>query len=227
MERGESEITARLPVLLLADSQLLFWRDGERPFLASVRELLRAQAPSAAYIGASNGDQPEFFDLFRSAMESIGITDSRMILRTLPEDDAAYLERADLIVLAGGDERAGWDAFRSTGIDAIVARRYRAGALVVGISAGAVQLGLRGDVEGVDRRPRLGIVPYLIDVHREAHDWTHLKRAVAEQGVTGLGIPSGGGAFFHEDCAVQPIRRPVTECTIADHVLRVSAIFPP
>src|SRR5258708_7389212 len=73
------------PIFLLADSQLLFWRDGDELFLGRVRALLAAddesagRAPRAAYLGASNGDAPEFYQLFLAAMDQIEVRDCRQI----------------------------------------------------------------------------------------------------------------------------------------------------
>src|SRR5215472_1459840 len=129
------------PVFLLADSQLLFWREGGRPFLARAAELLAADGVSgpvrAAYLGASNGDAPEFYDLFVAAMAEIGIADCRLIPTAVAAEDHAYLESADLILLAGGDVERGWRAFEHAGLPPKLLARYYAGALLVGISAGA------------------------------------------------------------------------------------------
>ena len=59
------------PLYLLADSQLLFWKEAEH----GIVDRLRADVDSpskAAYLGASNGDNPEFYALFTAAMESAG-----------------------------------------------------------------------------------------------------------------------------------------------------------
>ena len=73
------------PIILLADSQLLFYRDEAGSFLE--RRVLPLFAedepdpildPKAAYLGASNGDAPEFYDLFLSAMSTIGIRTCRL-----------------------------------------------------------------------------------------------------------------------------------------------------
>ena len=61
------------PLFLLADSQLLFWRRGGAPFLNSVRDVIDVSSPKAAYIGASNADDPEYYSIFVAAMEMIGI----------------------------------------------------------------------------------------------------------------------------------------------------------
>jgi len=66
----------------------LFWRIDETPFLFSLRELIKSESPSAAYIGASNDDNPDYHSIFESAMESIGIEDRRMISSSLSSDEA-------------------------------------------------------------------------------------------------------------------------------------------
>ncbi|HEY7216186.1 MAG TPA: Type 1 glutamine amidotransferase-like domain-containing protein, partial [Thermoanaerobaculia bacterium] len=137
--------TSLKPIFLLADSQLLFWRDEEgRRFLDRARELIAAEAPEkqpkAAYLGASNGDAPEFYELFLAAMAEIGVRDCRHVPARPAAGDLAFLEEAGLILLAGGDVRRGWTTFEETGVKDKLMERYYAGALLIGISAGAVQL---------------------------------------------------------------------------------------
>jgi len=71
------------PIFLLADSQLLFFRDEGGSVLERARQLIEEEEPGkeilAAYIGASNGDAREFYDLFTAAMDSVGIRTTRMI----------------------------------------------------------------------------------------------------------------------------------------------------
>ncbi|MDT5320345.1 MAG: hypothetical protein QOD88_2867, partial [Mycobacterium sp.] len=98
------------PLYLLADSQLLFWKRQDRLLLEAALDGLALDTPlGAAYIGASNGDRPEFYGIFEAAVDAIGITDRRMIDSSFGPDDRAFLERAQLIVLAGGDVRLGWN----------------------------------------------------------------------------------------------------------------------
>ncbi len=219
------------PIFLFADSQLLFWRDGGKLFLERVRGLLDAPVPAAAYVGASNGDRPEFYQLFRGAMEGIGVSDCRMIPERPSPEDLDFFDRADLILLAGGDVERGWQAFEANGQEGRVTERYHAGALLIGISAGAVQLGLHGyrqDAEGkIDLFDTFQLIPLLIDVHQEP-DWRRLTRSMPQVGdyVQGLGIPSGGGAIAHPDMTVEPVRRPLTEFSARDDEVRQSLIIP-
>ncbi|HEV2843244.1 MAG TPA: Type 1 glutamine amidotransferase-like domain-containing protein [Thermoanaerobaculia bacterium] len=204
------------PIFLLADSQLLFWRDEEgKRFLERARALIEADAPGgrpkAAYLGASNGDAPEFFDLFVAAMAEIRIQDCRHIPARPASDDLAFLAEADLILLSGGDVRQGWEAFQESGLRDKIAERYYAGAVLVGVSAGAVQLGLKGWDQN-EVFDTFSLVPFVVDVHDEPQ-WSGLHRALPKTGehVRGFGIPSGAGALYHSDYSVEPVRSPLTE----------------
>lgn len=207
------------PLYLLADSQLLFWKRGGRLLLESAVDGLASCGPlNAAYIGASNGDQPEFYEIFEAAMDAVGVTDRRMVGASFGADDRAFLERARMIVLAGGDVRIGWNAFESTGMADVIRTRYTRGAVLVGISAGAVQLGRYGIVDTAKSVPTglidvFQLVPAIIDAHDERSGWARLSRTIdALRGaVYGLGIPSGGGIVVHDDATIEPLRRPACE----------------
>ncbi|WP_082945591.1 Type 1 glutamine amidotransferase-like domain-containing protein [Mycobacterium sp. E2733] len=204
------------PLYLLADSQLLFWKRRERLLLEGALGGLARDTPvCAAYIGASNGDRPEYYEIFEAAMDAIGITDRRMIDSSFGPGDRAFLDRARLIVLAGGDVRLGWDTFEKTGMKDVIVRRHAQGAVLVGISAGAVQLGRHGIVETPDPCVSelldvFDLVPMVIDAHDERGGWARLSRTVEQLAgsTTGLGIPSGGGVIVHVDGTIDPLRRP-------------------
>lgn len=205
------------PIYLLADSQLLFWRDGGLPFLDRVRLAIPGSSPRAAYLGASNGDHPDFYAIFTAAMEGVGITRCRMIPTGPTAEDLAWLGRADVVLLAGGDVGRGWDAFSASGLREAVVRRHREGAVVMGISAGAVQLGLLGWPQGKPAAELLfgtfGLVPFVVDAHAEESDWEELRRVVGLRGgaLRGLGIPRGGGIVVHPDGTVEAVRHPAYE----------------
>ncbi|PIB75852.1 peptidase [Mycobacterium celatum] len=215
---GRAAVTGTAPQLqplyLLADSQLLFWKRQDRLLLdAALDGFAWDTAFSAAYIGACNGDRPEFYEIFEAAIEPIGITDRRMIASSFGPDDRAFLERAELIVLAGGDVRRGWNTFEKTGMKNVIRQRYAQGALLVGISAGAVQLGRYGIVEKSELLDVFNLAPVVIDTHDERSEWARLARTIQslEGGATGLGLPSGGGVVVHPDITIEPLRRPAHE----------------
>ncbi len=205
------------PIFLFSDSQLLFHpgEDG-RPVLAEVREAQDSNALKAAYIGASNGDDPMFFSIFEAAMDLIGITDRRMVFADYNEEDRAYLQEANLILLAGGDVAKGWEAIKEMQQDII--QRYYAGAILIGVSAGAVQLGLGGWTRDLpqghgDLFDTFKLIPFYVDAHDEDQGWERLKTIIGNTDISirGLGIPKGGGLIYHPDHTLEPLRQTLVE----------------
>lgn len=182
------------PVFLLADSAPLFVSREVPDALRSARGPGRGEVLRAAYVGASNGDAPEHFDVFLSAMQRAGADRAEQVSATFGAEDRRRIERADWIVLAGGDVERGWRALACSGMAAAIRRRRREGAVVIGISAGAVQLGLGTAVAGGGWLATFGLVPRVIDVHDEAGGWRRLDRAARRAEKSGIGIPSGGAA---------------------------------
>jgi peptidase E len=222
------------PIYLLADSQLLFWKPNGKTWLQTVRDQIDKDEPKAAYIGASNGDLPEFFSIFEGAMEQVGITDCRMIFSDYQTEDRTYLEDADLILLAGGDVGAGWRVIEQTGMSQDIIHKYYDNTLLMGISAGAVQLGLRGwsgemPEEEDDTFETFKLIPYVLDAHDEANHWDRLKRMVrmSDSYVKGMGLPTGGGLVYHPDHTLEPIRHSITELARGEDELVQNLLFPP
>lgn len=232
------------PIYLFADSQLLFWKSGGKLLLeglaaggagpaAGAASLGAAATIPATYIGASNGDAPEFYSIFEGAMDAVGITERRMIRAAYDADDREFLERAQLIVLAGGDVQRGWNSFQTTGMKQAILARYAQGAVLVGVSAGAVQLGRRAIAETKDSSALelldvFNLVPAIIDVHDEHREWSRLSRTVhmLEGEITGLGIPSGGGLIVHPDGTFEALRRPVDEFSWDGSQIKHSILLP-
>ncbi|RAU92900.1 peptidase [Mycobacterium colombiense] len=209
-------VPQRQPLYLLADSQLLFWkRDHHRLLIEEALDGLASdKPPSAAYIGASNGDRMEFYDIFDAAMDAAEITDRGMVRSSFGPDDRALLDRAELIVLAGGDVRRGWTTFEKTRMKDVILDRYAKGAVVVGVSAGAVQLGRHEladtpETSATELLTLFNLVPMVVDAHDERAGWTRLSRTIQllDGSVTGLGIPAGGGVIAHPGGTIEPLRR--------------------
>jgi cyanophycinase len=203
------------PVYLLADSQLLFLHADDNGLTSGIRANLRSTDPRAAYIGASNNDRTEFYDLFVAAMELMGVSSCRMVPSQLADEDRVFLEEADLILLAGGDVEQGWQVFERNGMKDLILRKRYDGSILVGISAGAVQLGLGALTAGPQPKKLglFGFVPFYVGAHEENDEWWNLRALVnlSPSGVRGVGIPMGGGAIYWPDGTLEPIRRPLTE----------------
>ena len=198
------------PIVLLADSQLLFWRENDRLLLERV-----LKGPKAAYIGASNGDNPDFYAIFVATMEGAGGFDCRMIPSAVSDADLAFLNDADIILLAGGDVELGWRTFVSNGLNNHIVRRYFEGATLIGISAGAVQLGLCGLAADGSLIETFKLVPFVIGAHEESHNWktTRDLLRLSPTNMRAIGLPTGGGAIYHPDQTLEPLRHPLVELT--------------
>ena len=196
------------PIVLLADSQLLFWRANDQLLLERI-----LKESKAAYIGASNGDNPDFYAIFVAAMEGFGIFDCRMIPSAVAEADLAFLNDADIILLAGGDVELGWRTFLTNGLNNHIVRRYFEGATLIGISAGAVQLGPCGLAADGSLFETFKLVPFIIGAHEESNNWkttTDLLR-LSPTNTRGIGLPTGGGAIYHDDQTLEPLRHRFVE----------------
>jgi hypothetical protein len=169
----------------------------------------------AAYIGASNGDNPDFYSIFVAAMEGVGIFDCRMILSALSEADLKYLNDADIILLAGGDVELGWRTFVNNGLNQHLVRRYFEGVTLIGISAGAVQLGLCGLGADGSLIGTLKLVPFIIGAHEESDDWKTIRELLrlSASNTRAIGLPAGGGAIYHPDQTLEPLRHPLVSLT--------------
>lgn len=214
------------PIFLLADSRPLFGPESRL-----IRACVEAESPRAAYVGASNGDDPGFYSIFEAAMGKVGVDSCRMIPAAVTDECAAFVDRADIILLAGGSVERGWRTFEANGLAQTVIRRYGEGATLIGVSAGAVQLGMFGWGEEEPSRESLfktfNLVPYIVGVHEnEERGWGALQQAVGSVGVRGLGIPAGGGMIYHPDHTIEPLTHPVHEFAREGERITSHLLFP-
>ena len=217
------------PLYLLADSQLLFRQGDENSLSARLRAEL-PESPKAAYVGASSHDQPEFYDLFRAAMEVAGVRDCHAAPSQLAEQDRAFLDEASLILLGGGDPEHGWRVFEQNGLRELLLKKRYDGAVLAGVSAGAVQLG-RGALSNAAQPAvveMFGFAPFYVAAHQEEQDWWDLRAIVnmSRTEVRGIGIPFGGGAIYFPDGTLEPIEKPLIELAREDDQLKERLLLP-
>lgn len=162
--------SARL--FLLADSAPLFDDDF-------VARLGNCSEMPGVYIGASNGDRPEYFEIAEAFFQLLGASPS-VHLRAETESYLADPDRASVIILAGGDVGRGWRYLNKPVIRDWLETQRKAGSVFLGISAGAIHLG-----QGLNEQGRLR--PYLnwlkdgIAAHEEASGWPS-RAAMLNQG---------------------------------------------
>ena len=184
------------------------------------------------YLGASNNDLPEFFQIFVAAAKKIGIYDCRHVkANPTSEDVRCVAEDASLILLSGGNPPLGWRCIHSSGLDVALRAAHARGAVLVGISAGAMHIGTHvyssreWDAEappgGVLATPTLGLLPFFFGAHEEENAWRASRAAIASIAnecdaadndtaftpFIALGLPFDSGVTVHEDGSVSPIGR--------------------
>lgn len=217
--------TIAKPLILLADSQLLFLKDEGRPYIRRLLKLFSTgQTIKAAYVGASNGDQPEFYQMFEMAMNSIGVTNCQHIDARLTHQQLEFVKEAQIILLAGGDTWLGWQTVSQLAPQIENARKQ--GAVLIGTSAGAVQMGLLGYREtthlcNTDLFSTFGYIHAIFSPHDEKQDWPMLKQMVKQtQGtLPAIGIPSGSGLIVTNNNHIQAVRKPAVTFIVKDNKL--------
>lgn len=213
------------PLILLADSQLLFFKENDRPYIRRLRQLFEpGKSLSAAYIGASNGDQAEYYDMFELAMQSIGIEQCKHITSALTPDGLRFIENADIILLSGGDIWLGWQTLDK--IAPLLQQAREKGAVLIGTSAGSVQMGQLGYrdkpyLSNTDLFATLGYIPAIFGAHEEQQNWRSLRQVVSHTAgcLPGLGIQTGAGVIITPDNNLQAIRKPVMSFGVVENQL--------
>ena len=212
------------PIFLLADSQMLFWSEHNVRFLSHIVDALEIEPPraKAAYLGASNGDSPEFFDLFKAAFVDVGVTNCMHVHAEASPEELAFLEQSNLILLAGGDVDLGYRALEKAGLVERLRNYWSDGAILIGVSAGAVQIGVRVDATARVTGNSLCLVPYVVAAHEDP-EWESLRSLIerTQGSQIGLGIPAGGAAIVYPDGSVEPVRKPIAEVTCQGGTVRI------
>ena len=102
----------------------------------------------------------------------------------------------------------------------------------MGVSAGAVQLGLCGLMERGRSSGGLietfKLVPFMIGAHEERQEWEGLKRALRllNGAAKGIGIPTGGGLVYRPDQSVEAVGQPLSAFSLEAGEIRHDLLLP-
>jgi hypothetical protein len=236
----------REPIFILADSKNIFGRtlfEGDKPVpssssldaemkcwwdvvaCATIRRALAKghKRKCACYIGASNGDQKVFYDTFVTAMAKADFPQDclRRVLATPTAVDLQVIRNeAVLIVLSGGDPLGGWKVMADNGVADALRDAYQSGAIIQGISAGAMILGshvfrLTPEQGAADEVvPTLGFLGnVMFSAHEEADDWVNARQAVSvlidslgiDRAPCTLGLPFESLLTVHPDGSIEAV----------------------
>lgn len=197
-------------------------RRGPDPLLAAVMAAAGKPRPVIAYVGAANGDDPDFFAWTAAALRAAGAGEVRAALSAGhgPQGRSVrtLLAAADLVFMSGGDVEAGMRVLDAAGLAAFLRELHAAGKPFAGLSAGSIMLGREwvhwpdpdNDASAV-RFPCLDLAPLVCDTHAEDDGWPELLRLLELQGAgaAGYGIPAGGGLRAAADGTVSALRLPL------------------
>jgi hypothetical protein len=114
----------------------------------------------------------------------------------------------------------GWRTFEQNGLKELVTRKRFDGAVLIGVSAGAIQLGL-GALSNAAQPKSLDMfrfAPFYVGAHDEENDWWDLRALVnlSQVDTRGIGLPAGGGAVYFADGTLEPLRKPLIEIVKED-----------
>jgi len=224
------------PVYLLAGGHYPARRHPD-PVWTAIFNAADCAQPRVAYIGGASDDDRGFFGWSKKLLQTAGagiVELAPMASRRADLEKARrIIATADMLFFSGGDVDLGMRLVRERGLEGDLQRRYRAGALCFGLSAGSIMLArqwVRWRVPTDDNAAELfaclGWAPVLCDTHGEADGWEELialleLTAKREQGAIGFGIPAScalrvtstgqtaalGGAVHRFKCSRSGIKR--------------------
>ncbi|HEX8795852.1 MAG TPA: Type 1 glutamine amidotransferase-like domain-containing protein, partial [Polyangiaceae bacterium] len=137
--------------------------------------------------------------------------------------DRAVVDRADLVFVSGGDPTQGAKVLARTGAAGWMREAHARGTAMMGVSAGAIDLGAwwidwpedeDAPEEQADLVACVGVLPgHVFDTHDEVDGWGELhvaSRLLARRGGTAqfLGIPTKGALVFDERGAMEVVGEP-------------------
>jgi cyanophycinase len=155
-----------------------------------------------------------------------------MIPSAFTSVDEVFMNEANMILLAGGDVERGWRVFNQAGLTDLVIKRYYEGAVLIGVSAGAVQLGLFGWAQEEGSLTKLigmfKLVPFVISAHEERQEWENLREVIEllNGSAKGIGIPTGGGLIYYPDQSIKAIRYPLKEISMREGRISSRLVLP-
>jgi cyanophycinase len=209
------------PIYLFADSQPLFDSPVNFP------KIIGKEKCKAAYIGFSNDDNPAYYEIFLALMERQNISDCMHTTSAFSQGEKAFIAQADLILLSGGDVEKGWKKLKKKNRRELILNKFTEGAILIGVSAGAIQLG-HGFRQDNQFTKTLGLLSPAIDVHDETNNWQNLITCVSKYtpALGGIGIPLHGGLAYHPDGAIEALQKPLFEFHLEKGSIKNNLIMP-
>ena len=190
---------SKKPVYLLAGGR---GNNDPSPIFRAVMRDIGKDKPVIAYVGAANGDNPDFMGRMGGMITQVGrsnLVHAPFTGRINKAKSIEILKTADAIFVSGGDVEAGMKVLEDKGVTGVFAELYSEGKLFFGISAGSIMLAKEwvrwtnpDDDSTAELFKCLGVAPVICDTHGEGDEWEELRAALMlkKAGAIGYGITS-------------------------------------
>ena len=167
-----------------------------------------ASAPRLLFVPTASGDDPGYIETVRSVYGALGCQVDVLRLCAGAETDGDIrrkLDWADAFYVGGGDTAAMLERWRQRGVDEGLREAYRRGAVMAGISAGAVcwfefgpSDGAGADLWSFARVRGLGLAPAACCPHYDSAPHGEFDALMEGLALPGVAL-SDGAAFVEED----------------------------
>jgi len=190
---------------------------GTKPYLTDAIRLTGKDKPVALYLGAASGDDSGFGSALSDLLLAAGVHRvlwPKLARRKMDRRRARDgLADADLLFVGGGDVEAGVRVLRDADLVPDIHRAAQRGAVICGMSAGAIMLGERwirwpredASDDEAETYECLGVAPCSLDTHGEGDGWFETQAFAAVRArelgkkARAYGIPSGGALVIGAD----------------------------
>jgi peptidase E len=206
------------PVYLLAGR----WGKNPDPVIERVIKESNKEKPTIAYIGASSGDNVEFFKRMESYFTQAGAGHTTLAPTVDIKADISkskkILKAADIVFVSGGDVEAGMNILQQRELVDFIKQLYLDGKPFFAVSAGSIMLARAwvrwrdpDDDTTAEIFPCINVAPVICDTHGEADNWEELKTLLQLEklGTIGYGIVSGNAIKVYPDGKVEALNGPV------------------
>ena len=151
--------------------------DSPSPIDGLILRLSGKPKPKVCFISTPSGDLPEHIERFEHAFSSAVCEPSHLAFFRKPgphsiplADFESHVLQQDVLYVGGGNTKSALGVWREWGLDRTLAKAYEAGALLCGMSAGAMcwfESGITDSFWGAGYRPLscLGLLPGGCAVH--------------------------------------------------------------
>jgi len=224
-----NEVDTIKPVYLLSGDSY-HHRKTRDPLIREMLGETGHQHPVVAYIGTASEDDPIFFNVIKTLFERSGAGRVELVPLADPEADLEYacalIKSSNVIFISEGDVDLGMRTLIERGMTGLIRKRFQAGAVLAGFSAGSILLSRQwvrwrdpDDNSTAESFDCIGIIPLVCDMHDETDGWEELKmllRLRQVDGEIGYGIPTSMGLRIHPDNRIEAIGGVVHRYTYRD-----------